>query len=100
MPRGRSSNQPEPSLHPTFQKRSSPCGLLLFYYIPARYVSHALICGKIRTLLYAFIKPASEAGVISVYFMALAATIFLLLGIYWVLKRYMPSLLSVLTGRK
>lgn len=64
------------------------------------YVSHALICGKIRTLLYAFIKPASEAGVISVYFMALAATIFLLLGIYRVLKRYMPSLLGVLTGRK
>lgn len=64
------------------------------------YVSHAIICGKIRTFLYVLTKPAEDLGVIAVYVSALILTVFSLLASYWVLKRYTPSLLKILTGRK
>ena len=44
--------------------------------------------------------PFSDWEMIAVYFAALAFTVLALLGAFFVLKRFMPSLLKVLIGRK
>lgn len=64
------------------------------------YVSHAIICGKIRAFLMLIIKPINEFSFIIVYILTLVLTIVSLLTAYWVLKRYFPSVLKLVTGRK
>lgn len=63
------------------------------------YVSHYLLYSK-YSRIYKMFGPFSDWEMIAVYFAALAFTVLALLGAFFVLKRFMPSLLKVLIGRK
>lgn len=63
------------------------------------YVSHGLIMGFLK-FFYILIKPVSGLGIIGVYLLATLVIIMLLLGIYWLMRRFTPRLLGVLVGRR
>ncbi len=64
------------------------------------YVSHSLICNKIARILMKIIAPASDVGFTAVFVLAFLLTVGMCLTAYWLLKRFTPSLLRILTGRK
>ncbi len=64
------------------------------------YVSHILICGKIARILMKIIAPSSDAMFTLVFVLAFLLTVGMCLSAYWLLKRFTPSLLRILTGRK
>lgn len=64
------------------------------------YVSHMLICESIVKGVFYLFRPASNLGLLFVYTSACCITIALLLLSFYLLKRYTPGLLRLLTGRK
>lgn len=64
------------------------------------YVSHMIICGRIRDLLYNTFKPGTDAGMIVLHLGALAMTMTIILTAFWTLRRFMPGLLRIMTGRR
>ena len=64
------------------------------------YVSHFLIAGKVLKLIYLFVKPSSSISLLFVYLLAVLITLGSLLLTYYLLRRYMPSVLKVVCGRK
>jgi len=64
------------------------------------YVSHTLICSKIAHILMKIIAPASDAEFTMVFVLAFLLTVGMCLSAYWLLKRFTPPLLRILTGRK
>lgn len=51
------------------------------------YATHNVINSKILLFWFKIIKPASEWGCLSIYFLTLALSFTLILGAYWILKR-------------
>ncbi len=64
------------------------------------YVAHSLICARLCRILFVLIQPESDISIVGVYTMAVILTIALLLSAFYLLKRYTPRLLKVLTGRQ
>ncbi len=64
------------------------------------YVSHILICTRIVRILMKIINPVSDTIFTSVFILAFLLTVGMCLSAYWLLKRFTPSLLRILTGRK
>ena len=64
------------------------------------YVSHTLICGKILKILYVYLQPASSFSILFIHIFTVVLTLALLLSAFYLMRRYTPALLRVLTGRK
>ncbi len=64
------------------------------------YVAHMLVCLRIIKILYLSMSPSSDFAYIVLYVLSAVLTILLLLLTHYLLQRYCPSLLRVLTGRK
>ena len=64
------------------------------------YVSHTLICGKILKFLYVYLQPASSFSLLFTHISAVILTLALLLSAFYLMRRYTPALLRVLTGRR
>ena len=64
------------------------------------YVSHALVISTISKILVKIICPISDTSWLLVYMLNLVLTTVLLLSVYYFLSKYLPKLLTVLTGRK
>lgn len=64
------------------------------------YISHFLIAGKILKLTYLFVKPNSSLSLLFVYMFAVLITLGTLLLAYYLMHRYTPALLKVISGRK
>lgn len=64
------------------------------------YVSHALICDDLPKLLFFVFRPETQGGMILVYLSATIIIVGMILLAYCGLKRYAPSLLRLMTGRK
>lgn len=64
------------------------------------YVSHSLVVGRMLKLLFITFSPASDGALLLVYTLAVILTVLLLLAAFYVMRRYTPSLLRVIAGRK
>ena len=64
------------------------------------YVSHALIIGYIFAFQKHLINPNNEIRQIIMYLLTSIMTAGILLGVFYLLRRYTPNLLKVLIGRK
>lgn len=64
------------------------------------YVAHTLVCGDLLKLLFMCLNPATDGGMLSIYVLAVAGTVALLLLAFYLLRRYAPSFLKVIAGRK
>lgn len=64
------------------------------------YVSHILICARILKILYLIFNPMNDFSLIAVYASSVVITVLILLATFYILKKHLPSLLNVLTGRK
>ena len=64
------------------------------------YVSHMLICGKILKILYVYLQPASSFSILFIHIFTVVLTLALLLSAFYLMRRYTPALLRVLTGRR
>lgn len=64
------------------------------------YVSHFLIAGKVLKLLYVLVKPVTSISLLMVYLSATLITLSSLLIAFYLLQRYTPKLLKVISGRK
>lgn len=64
------------------------------------YVSHIILIGRLRKVLFMIIKPDNGVAVLSIYVLtALLSVLFLLLTFFF-LKKYFPSILKLVAGRK
>lgn len=64
------------------------------------YVSHMLVCDRIIKILYLMIKPANSWSIVVVYLTSIIVSTTILLAVFYLMKRYTPSLLKVMSGRK
>lgn len=64
------------------------------------YVTHTLICGELLKLLFFVFRPATDLSMLCVYVLTVAITVASLLLVFYLLRRYMPSFLKVIAGRK
>ncbi len=64
------------------------------------YVSHTLLYDYTNLFLRRLIGPSSDASFIVMYLLSAALTVVLLLSVFWVLRRFCPSVLKVVAGRK
>ena len=64
------------------------------------YVSHRTINSVILKTLFFVVKPSTDFAMICVFVSAIIICVGVLLGIFYLLRRFMPSVLYVLTGRK
>ncbi len=64
------------------------------------YVAHLFIGLKLTRLLYVWLSPMTDCGIFSIEIVSILLNIAILLGIYYILQRYCPLLLKVLTGRR
>lgn len=64
------------------------------------YVSHTLICLKILKLLVLKVQPQSDEALLGIYVLTVCVTLALLLSVFYLLRRFAPALLKLLTGRQ
>ena len=64
------------------------------------YVSHRTINSVILKTLFFAVKPSTDFAMICVFVSTLIICVGALLGIFYLMRRFMPSVLYVLTGRK
>ena len=64
------------------------------------YVSHTAISGIILKILFLIVRPLSDFSIVCVVVSAIIICIGILMGIFYLMRRFMPSVLYVLTGRK
>lgn len=64
------------------------------------YISHVLITQRATKLMYMILRPSGEYGYVFVYILSVFVTVVSLLLAYMFMKRYMPSVLGFVTGRK
>ena len=64
------------------------------------YVAHALVVPRVLKLLFITFSPASDWALLLVYTLAVVLTVALLLGTFYIMRRYTPGLLKVVAGRK
>lgn len=73
------------------------------FYVSASffiYVTHTLIFARMTKFLFWVGQPDNGIATISAYIMSVVLTILLLLFVFFIMKRWTPSLLRVVTGRK
>ncbi len=63
------------------------------------YVAHALVCNRLLRMLFVWIQPESDFALCLVYTSTVVLTIALLLGSFYLMKRFTPRLLKVVAGR-
>ena len=63
------------------------------------YLSHGLICSKMIKLIMILLKPSSDFGYIMTDVLSYIISILLLYGVYMLIKRLTPRVLSVMLGR-
>ena len=64
------------------------------------YVSHTAINGIILKILFFIVRPLSDFSIVCVVVSAIIICVGVLLGTFYLMRRFMPSVLYVLTGRK
>lgn len=64
------------------------------------YVSHCLIYERLRKAIIMVFRPDNGIEILLVYIFTVILTILLLLATFYLLKRYAPSVLKVVAGRK
>lgn len=64
------------------------------------YVSHTLFCSEILKCFFYFFHPVSDIGMLSIYLLTVIFTTIFLLVVFYLLQRYAPAALRLLTGRK
>ena len=64
------------------------------------YITHILIAGEFLKLLFFIFRPVTDWGMLSVYVSAVVVTVVFLLLIFYLLRRYTPSFLKIIAGRK
>ncbi len=64
------------------------------------YITHTLLCGELLKLLFFVCRPATDLGMLSIYILAVLVTVVFLLLVFYLLRRYTPSFLKVIAGRK
>jgi hypothetical protein len=63
------------------------------------YVAHLLVFPNVEKILLTVIHPINNVTLFAIYILTLVITVLSLLGVYYLLKRFAPSVLKVLTGR-
>lgn len=63
------------------------------------YLSHGLICSKMIKLIILLLRPSSDFGYIMTDVLSYLISVLLLYGIYKLLERFIPKVLSVMLGR-
>jgi fucose 4-O-acetylase-like acetyltransferase len=56
------------------------------------------LLSKIRKVLYIIFNPQSDLVITALYFLLVAVVVFIALGLYYVLKRFMPKFTAIITG--
>lgn len=64
------------------------------------FLSHQPICGKINNIIIFILQPQSIEYITIINLLAITITVASILYIYYLLLKYMPNTLYVLTGRK
>lgn len=64
------------------------------------YVSHALLCQRLRKVCFVIMHPQSDWGVIGTYVFCEVLLVILLLAAFYLMRQYTPSVLKVIAGRK
>lgn len=64
------------------------------------YVSHCLITARLTKVSALLLNPQSDGEICFVYLTSFVITIILLLSIYKLMDKYIPSVLRVITGRR
>lgn len=64
------------------------------------YVSHCLITARLTKVSALLLNPQSDREICFVYLISFVVTIILLLSIYKLMDKYIPSVLRVITGRR
>lgn len=64
------------------------------------YISHVLITERVTKLMYMLLRPNGEYSYVFVYILSVCVTVGSLLIFYGLMKRYIPSVLSFVTGRR
>lgn len=64
------------------------------------YISHAVICSKVLLLIKIIINPNNGLSLTITYLVSVAATVLILLSIFYLMSKFTPKLLSVIAGRK
>lgn len=64
------------------------------------YVSHLLICFRVLKLFVITLRPEQGWAIVATSVISEVAVILLLLEMFYLMKRYTPSLLRVVAGRK
>lgn len=64
------------------------------------YVAHTLICGDLLKCLFMLFHPVSDGGMLAIYVLTVVLTVAFLLLAFYILRRYAPSFLKVIAGRK
>ena len=64
------------------------------------YITHYLVAGKIQRLLIISFAPANDLSILVVNILTIALTLAIVLGVFYSMQRYTPSLLKVIAGRK
>lgn len=64
------------------------------------YISHVLLTQRTTKLMYMILRPNGEYDYIFVYILSVFVTVGSLLLVYKLMKRFMPSVLAFVTGRK
>lgn len=62
------------------------------------YALHNLFLGKMTKIVVMLTKPESPAFVLLIYFLMPAIAIFICIGLYKAIRRYSPTLCTLLTG--
>lgn len=61
-------------------------------------IHEPLLLSKIRKVLYAILNPQSDGLITSLYFLVVLVVVLIALGLYYVLKRFMPKFTAIITG--
>lgn len=64
------------------------------------YVSHYIIIGRLRKVLFILLKPENGTEILIIYILTVAITVLALLSIFFLLKRFCPTVLKIIAGRK
>lgn len=64
------------------------------------YITHSLICGEFVKLFFFIFHPTTDLSMLSIYILAVIVTVSSLLWVFYLLRRYTPSFLKIIAGRK
>jgi surface polysaccharide O-acyltransferase-like enzyme len=57
-----------------------------------------ILLSKIRKVLYVTFNPQSDLVITMIYFLLVIIVVFIALGLYYILKRFMPRFTAIITG--